>query len=370
LAGYLGLADLRFHVPKDEERTLFRFQYDLDLRFSKHHSAIFVASESVKFKSCFWDDLAVFTDRTVGTIAIRRRSPVEDDNAEWTIGKRLLTRGQKNPLRFRGRTNAVNLRAREAIDWLDPPQLGVDQSFLSQRGLAPAFDAVRAALMRGRSFNLNPAQARQPDDLSRPPFISPDGSGLSSTLYHMQRAPRTISSTMPFAYTRFSPTSLDTLVNWTTLVLPELENITTNADPQTGKYLTYLVVSAQDDNLRIPLQSASDGTLKWLSFVSLISSHGSLYSLEEPENYLHPRMQSFLVDLIRESLDKKHPGYFIMTSHSESIINQCRPEELLLFEFIDGKTSVRRLHNPDSVREQINETGFGLGYYYAANAVS
>lgn len=369
VASISGLANLKPYT-RDDDRTLFRFQYDIDIRYSKHHATIFVASESIKFKSCFWSDLAVFVDRTVGTVSVKRKNPLEDTVPEVTIGKRLLTRGPRNPLRFRGRSVAT-LGKRSVSDntEIPIPALAIDQSILSARSLVPAFDAVRDALTRGRSFNLIPARAREPDDISRPPIIQVDGSGLSSTLYHMQRAPRAIPP-RGLLYRRFDSESLQKIVTWTSLVLPELEAINTTADPQTGKYLAYLVVKTASDTLRVPLQSASDGTLKWLSFASLLVTSGSIYSLEEPENYLHPRMQSFLVDLIRDALDREHPGYFIMTTHSESVINQCKPEELLLFEFCEGRTRVERLKYPNKVRDEINRTGFGLGYYYAANAIS
>lgn len=370
-----GLADLRPFTAPEDDRTLFRFQYDLDIRFSKQHSTIYVAGESLKFKSLFWQDLALAVDRTVGTIALRRKGPGDEIEPTWDVGRRLLTRGRSNPLRYQDRYQATRQRLRPLPLLEDPPLLAPDQSFLSGRGLAgrtamPALDAVRASLARGRAFNLNPAQARVPDDLSRPPIIGPDGSGVSATLFHMQQARASKSSPASVYVRRFSKESLDQIVSWTTLVLPELENIDTRADPQTGKYISNLIVDAGEQTLRIPLQSASDGTLKWLSFVSLISSRGSVYSLEEPENYLHPRMQSALIDLIRESLSVEHPGYFLLTSHSESIINQCRPKELLLFEFRGGCTTVNRLSNPQTVEEQINKIGFGLGYYYAANAIS
>src|SRR5207253_1655613 len=51
-----GLADLKPYSDPDDDRTLFRFQYDLDVRFNKQHSTIYVAGESLKFKSLFWSD--------------------------------------------------------------------------------------------------------------------------------------------------------------------------------------------------------------------------------------------------------------------------------------------------------------------------
>jgi len=168
---------------------------------------------------------------------------------------------------------------------------------------------------------------------------------------------------------RFSPDDLDNVVEWTKLVFPELDTISVQADPHTGKYLGYLHIGR--DGLRIPLQAASDGTLKWLAFVTLIITKGGAYSIEEPENFLHPKMQQSLIDLIRDhGEDGGRPGYFIISTHSETIVNKCKPSELILFQFRDGKTVCSRLRNQKSVSEQINKTGFGLGYYYASNAVS
>jgi predicted ATPase len=187
----------------------------------------------------------------------------------------------------------------------------------------------------------------------------------------MQQAAKGGGRTVAAVRRRFPKDALETIVNWTKLVLPELANITISADPHTGKYIGYLWVGEKDQSLRVPLQAASDGTLKWLILSSLILSRGGIYSLEEPENFLHPQMQQFLISLIRENLSEDGPfGYLILSTHSETIINQCRPEELVLFRFDRGKTSCNRLKNPEAVREEINSTGFGLGAYYVSNAVS
>lgn len=361
-----GLADLRPFVSK-EDRSLFRFEYAVDIRFSKYHAAIYIASESIKFKSLFWDDLAVKVDSTVGTLALRRTSPSDDGEVKWEVGTRLLSSGSKNPLRYRSRRSRSV--ADEGDELLQTPRLDVDESILARSGL-PALDAVRSTLSRGRSFNLHPAIARMPDDISVPPTIKVDGSGLSATLYHMQQARKRMAPRTSVFARRMNEDMLDNVINWSSLVLPELRDITVDADPHTGKYIAYLVVDSHDRSLRIPLQSASDGTVKWLSFVCLILTMGSAYSIEEPENFLHPKMQRFLISLIRESMEEDHPGHFILSTHSETIINSCKPSELLLFEFKGGHTSCKRLENPESVSEQINRTGFGLGYYYAANAVS
>jgi predicted ATPase len=157
--------------------------------------------------------------------------------------------------------------------------------------------------------------------------------------------------------------------DWTKLVFPELKGLSVSVDLHTGKYIGYITIGSE--NLKIPLQSASDGTLKWLGLVTLIITRGGAYSIEEPENFLHPKMQQYLIDLIRDyAADPEKPGYFILSTHSETIINKCRPSELILFSFVGGKTICSRLQNQNSVQNEINETGFGLGYYYASNSVS
>jgi predicted ATPase len=366
-----GIADLMGHISdEDDQRTLFRFVYGLDIRYSRAASAVYVAAERIKFHSLFWRDLASGVSKTVGTLSLRRRSPSEDAELEVDIGSRLSSRGVQNPLRYRARYRRYGSRSNDPQpDDIEIPYVGPDQSLFAQRGNLPALDAVKESLSRGRSFNLNPAVARQPSEITAPPIINSDGSGLSSSLFHLDQARQGRVSARAVSR-RYEESDLNTIIEWTRLVLPELTDITTVADPHTGSYLSTFIVSFGDQSLRIPLQGLSDGTLKWLSFVCLIISSGSPRSIEEPENFLHPKMQRMLINLIRETMSSDHPGYFLISTHSESIINQCRPEELIIFKFSRGSTTSSRLKRPEKVAEQINSTGFGLGYYYASNAIS
>lgn len=364
-----GLADLENFVGADAGLTLFRYDYDLDIRYSRTHSALYVASEKIKLKSLFWKHYAVHVNNTVGTLEIRRRTPSEEIEPEVEIGSRLKSRGVKNPFRYRSRLRSLSRPTSMDGGEIELPVTGPDQSILGARTMLPALDAIRESLSRGRTFNLTPSLAREPSDITTAPVIMPDGSGLSATLYHLDQARRG-RITVRAAARRFSSEDLDTIIEWTRLVLPELSDITTAADPHTGKYISTILVSFGDSTLRVPLQGLSDGTLKWLSFVCLIISAGAARSIEEPENFLHPKMQKMMISLIRDSMISDHPGHFILSTHSESIINQCSPKEIILFQFKGGETKAGRLSKPEKVEEQINETGFGLGYYYASNALS
>lgn len=373
-AKIVGLADLKPHAPSIRNNRYFRFEYEVDIRYSKFHTAVYIANEKVKFKSLHSDTSWQDSETTVGSLELHRKSPLSEDEVRWKVGNYLYSNANRNPLRF-VHSYRMPAASKKGLSPLDarrlqlnqPPPAAPDESFLSARPAFPALDAVRDTLARGRSFNLNPQQARAPDDISRAPIIGPDGSGLSATIYQMQQAKRA-ESRPTLARRRFKQDALDTIISWTQIVIPDLHDITATADPHTGKYIVFLHVGDEQDKLKIPLQSMSDGTLKWLTFVALIVAQGSEYTFEEPENFLHPKMQQFLVSLLRDNLPDVG-GRFIISTHSETIINQCVPDELIIFSFEGGKTVCKRIDNASAVIKQVNETGFGLGHYYAQNVL-
>ncbi|MBO1079832.1 AAA family ATPase [Roseomonas haemaphysalidis] len=361
-----GVADMEGRVD-DKELKIFNFEYEIEIKFSRSQSVIFVSKETIKFRKLRQAHELELCRSPVGAISVRRQVGTLDKGPVFEVSPRLQTKNIRNPLRYLNRFGMA-FRAPDEKN-LDSIYVGFDESIFSARQNHPAVDAVRSAITRGRSFNLVPEHVRVPDDLTRTPAIYPDGSGLTATLYHLQRASQPTRRSRPVISRRFLPEHLEAIVEWTKLVFPELNGVSVVADPHTGKYLGYLNIG--QESLKIPLQSASDGTLKWLGLVTLIITRGGIYSVEEPENFLHPKMQQYLIDLIRDfSSEPGRPGYFIMSSHSETIINKCHPDELILFDFVNGKTQCSRLENQEAVLEQINETGFGLGYYYANNAVS
>ena len=376
-AKIIGLADLEPFIPGSIRRRFFKFEYEVDIRYSKFHTAIYIANEKVKFKNLHSNESNLDAETTVGSVEIHRKSPLSDDEPRWSVGNYLYASSPRNPMRF-VHAHRIPLRSKKdtppgehRVQLLtQAPAAAPDESILNTRLAFPALDAVRAALSRGRSFNLNPQKARAPDDISRAPLIQADGSGLSATIYQMQQAKKSDERQVVLRR-RFRQDALDTIVGWTQLVIPELQDITATADPHTGKYQVYLHVGGENTSLKISLQSASDGTLKWLAFACLAISPGVEYTFEEPENYLHPKMQQYFISLLRDSidLDASFPKRFIISTHSETIINQCKPEELLLFHFIDGATRCRHIQNVEAVMKQVNETGFGLGHYYAHNTL-
>lgn len=372
-----GIADLtNFMMPTNIKKPLFKFEYEVDIRYSKLHTAVYIANETIKLKNLFSVEHPFDCDTTVGSIELHRFSPIDDEDPRWNVGTYLLTNSARNPLRhihahrIPTRKDRIQPVSDIRVQMLStPPLISSDESILSSRTPFPALDAVRSAIARGRAFNLVPHRAKTPDDISAPPKISPNGAGLSATIYQMQQLQRADSRTSIIR--RSTPkNALQTIVEWTKLVIPDLQQISAIADPHSGKYLVFLHVGNEEKSLKIPLQSASDGTLRWLVFACLIVSRGSEYTFEEPENFLHPKMQQYLIDLLRDSLpDKSAFSRYIISTHSETVINQCLPSEIILFDFVNGETVCKRLSNAEELVEQVNATGFGLGHYFAMNAL-
>lgn len=366
-------------VAGQRNHQFFRYEYEIEIKFSKTHSAIFISKELLRINKLHKESELGVSSTHVGTIFVTRASPDDNGIPKWSIGPRLFSRNLRNPFHLtpahasKGSAEEYLSALRDRI--LNTP-VEADRSFLSSIPGIPALDGVARSITMGRSYNISPERARKADDISTPPGIDADGTGLSSTLYFLSKLRKDKENKTRRTFfrarnmRRANSDSLDMILVWTRLVFPELHDISATPDPHSGKYLVNMIVS-EERSLKISLQSASDGTLKWLCLVSLVIASGGMFSLEEPENFLHPRMQQYLIEMIREALEGEPPtNYFIFSTHSETLINQCTPEELVLFTFENNKTSCSRIKNPGMVEEEINKTGFGLGHYYASNALS
>ena len=75
--------------------------------------------------------------------------------------------------------------------------------------------------------------------------------------------------------------------------------------------------------------------------------------------------------LMREHLEaKKEASFILMTTHSETLLNAARPEEVIVVDMKHGATRALRVENPDLLREIISDSGFGLGHLYLTNSLS
>ena len=105
---------------------------------------------------------------------------------------------------------------------------------------------------------------------------------------------------------------------------------------------------------------ASDGTLKMLAYLVLLHdpSPPPFIGIEEPENFLHPRL---LYELAEECRSTSENTQLLVTTHSPFFIDALLPKEVrVLWRDERGYTQSRRASDVQGIREFLDE-GASLG---------
>ena len=105
---------------------------------------------------------------------------------------------------------------------------------------------------------------------------------------------------------------------------------------------------------------ASYGTLKLLAYLTLLydPSPPQLIGIEEPENYLHPRL---LAELAEECAQAASRAQLLITTHSPFLINPLSPQQVwMLYRETDGYTRSRRVSDMPGIKEFLDH-GAKLG---------
>lgn len=105
---------------------------------------------------------------------------------------------------------------------------------------------------------------------------------------------------------------------------------------------------------------ASDGTLKMLAYLVLIydPEPPPFIGIEEPENFLHPRLLPELAEECREACERTQ---LLVTTHSPFFLNALRPEEVrVLWRDASGFTQAQRVADLQGVPEFV-DAGAQLG---------
>ena len=212
----------------------------------------------------------------------------------------------------------------------------------------------------GKPYNIDPIFIRSKESISKKSGIASDGSGLYATLYHLNQVD---SEKVKFTE----------ITDQLAMVCPGLQKIEVLSDNDKN-----IVVNAKFENdsgkqYKLPLSYLSDGTLKWLSLITAILEGKAFFAMEEPENFLHVQMQKEFVDKIRENSDELESDAnicFLISTHSESLIDYLSAEELILVDVENGYTQIRRIKNLNLVANVIEEKGLALGWLHRSGLLS
>lgn len=118
-----------------------------------------------------------------------------------------------------------------------------------------------------------------------------------------------------------------------------------------------LLLRFKDAPFKIPVLSrfVSDGTLKMLAYLTLLHDPAppKLIGIEEPENFLHPRLLPELAEECRSACERTQ---LLVTSHSPFFLDALRPKEVrTLWRNDNGYTQVQRVSDCQGVEEFVDE---------------
>lgn len=225
-------------------------------------------------------------------------------------------------------------------------------------------------LIGGETFNIVPSRVKEQEDAASPTGIKKDGSGLVTTLYAMKKSKPKNSGSIYFPFffdseNTYKPETLKRIIKYLQLANKTIRNLEIENNAFDNKLVVKVSFDTGSYKAQLPLSAMSDGTIKWLTLITAILTSREIFSIEEPENFLHPWMQAEILNIMRNHIEEKGKNSFVlMTTHSESLINHSKPEELIIVGFNYGITYARRIEEIDVINNEISNSGFGLGHFY------
>lgn len=153
------------------------------------------------------------------------------------------------------------------------------------------------------------------------------------------------------------PERLESIIEALKETVPTLENVDYQTSPD-GRLI--LFVKDAPFNEAVLASNASDGTLKLLSYLTLLHDPdpAPFIGIEEPENHLYRTVLPGLAVQCRESSRKSQ---VLVTTHSHEFINSCWPDEVIaLYRDATGYTQVIRPREIPYVSDMI-DNGAKLG---------
>lgn len=202
---------------------------------------------------------------------------------------------------------------------------------------------VGGDIIKLRFVNIDPNIVREPCDIIDSSKMQGNGKYLANELAVLLDK-------------KSSKYEIESLLEQTLVNFKDIKVVTSSTEFKRYVEITY------NNGCSFNSVNLSDGTLKLLGvLVSIVNQENYTIIIEEIENYLHPKVDRILIDFLRESFKNQA---CILTSHSETVLNLIRPDELILCTNPKGETECHRLLDMKQIQKAINESGLGCGYHY------
>lgn len=368
-----GRAHFGRRKPKAKGESYALYQYDFTILFSHEMESIVFTSQHFRYKHVG----RFISEEDFPSVAkdwdLDLETRLENDLTVTTKVRAL--KGEVVdyfPFSHSEKSELAAKQAEEFFSRMNSPSTAIPSLLIR---FTPAMWPLSDDIAGGQTYNIIPSRVKVMEDSAKPPGINSDGSGLSSTLYSLRK--RNVRGDEPFwgflphtGRAALKRPSLDTLKSYFQLANSTIQDIDVSNDSFSNQLRVNFKIKNGDYAANVPLSLMSDGTLKWLTLLTAALTASAVFSIEEPENYLHPTMQGQFINIMREILftEKKH-ACTLMSTHSETLLNHCKPSELIVVSLRDGRTVPLRCNNEHDISDEIARTGFGLGYYYIAGAL-
>ena len=215
-------------------------------------------------------------------------------------------------------------------------------NMFGQSAQHPRVSALRRFITDWYLSDLSTDATRQATDDGPQKRLSETGDNLPNVIQYLQE--------------RY-PERLEKIISILSERVPRLEKVDTELMRDGSRLL-----KIKDAPFEQPILAkfASDGTLKLLSYLTLFHDRQppQLIGIEEPENYLHPRL---LTGLVEECLEVSMLSQLIITTHSPRFVNELSAEEVwVLYRDEQGWTACKRASEMLGI-EQLLDAGAKLG---------
>jgi predicted ATPase len=125
-----------------------------------------------------------------------------------------------------------------------------------------------------------------------------------------------------------------------------------------------------------PISRMSDGELAFAALMSLILAPKTLtpplLCVEEPENYLHPKLLETVVEVLNQRALElgNQASQIVATTHSPYLVDKLNIEDLIVAEKEKGATKFTRPSSKRKLRELLSRREMGLGELWYSGALS
>jgi predicted ATPase len=269
---------------------------------------------------------------------------VAEEWLQWRRGSR------GKPFRFLdyryGQGKVITGEAPEASDTrIEKPLSGPDVLAVNTLGTLaenPRVIALRNFITGWHLSHLSADAARGNPEAGAEERLSPTGDNLPNVIQYLREQ---------------HPERLEQIFETLRRRIPRIEKVQAKVLQDSR-----LLLLVKDAPFSTPVLSrfASDGTLKLLAYLTVLYDPDppQLVGIEEPENYLHPRL---LAELAEECEQAAERTQLIVTTHSPFFIDPLRPEEVwVLDRAADGYTRVHRVADMPGIKNFIDK-GATLG---------